>query len=179
MKKAFGVLVMSAMAVGGVAVAASPLVAPVSAPVARVASEGVVYVNRGEGFVPAGSAAMVSAGDQLRSASPSQLVYGDGCSVQVAALDAFSVAATSPCFKSTILTNASYVQAQTAGQAATVPGQAAGAGAGAGSTAGASSFSVMGMGAAASIATVAVATVAVVAVVDEVANDDDDEPISR
>ena len=134
MKKAFGLIAASVMAVSGVAIAAAPSSKPVSAPIARVASEGVVQVNRGEGFVTVGSAAMVSSGDQLRLASSGELVYGDGCSVQVAALDAFTVAAASPCARTPLLTKAAF--------------QVAGAGAGAGTTGAGAGSAAAGAGAA-------------------------------
>ncbi|MBB4798233.1 hypothetical protein HNP32_001977 [Brevundimonas bullata] len=173
MKKAFGVIVASALAVSGVAIAAAPSLKPAAAPVARVASEGVVQVNRGEGFTAVGSTAMVAAGDQVRLASSGDLVYGDGCSVQVAALDAFTVAAASPCAQSPVLTKAAFVQAQAGAGAAT--GSSA-AGAGAGATAGAGIGTVAGLSTTAMVG-IGAGLAAVVAGV-AVAASDDDEPVS-
>lgn len=175
MKKAFGVIVASALAVSGVAIAAAPSLKPAAAPVARVASEGVVQVNRGEGFTAVGSTAMVAAGDQVRLASSGDLVYGDGCSVQVAALDAFTVAAASPCAQSPVLTKAAFVQAQ-AGAGAATGSSAAGAGAGAGATAGAGIGTVAGLSTTAMVG-IGAGLAAVVAGV-AVAASDDDEPVS-
>lgn len=96
MKKLIGVVAITAVSVSGAVLAAGLPAA--KAPVARVAAyEGQVMLNRGQGFVAAGSNALVSAGDQVRLASEGEMVFGDGCSVQVAALEAFTVAAASPC----------------------------------------------------------------------------------
>lgn len=167
MKKAFGAIAISVLAVSGVAIAAAPSMKPVAAPVARVASEGVVQVNRGEGFAAVGSTAMVSAGDQLRLASSGELVYGDGCSVQVAALDAFTVAAASPCVQSAELTKAAFIQVVPAAPAATTGAAGAGAGA-AGTAAGLSTTALIAVGAA----------VAVVGGVAVASSSDDDKPVS-
>lgn len=168
MKKAFGLIAASVVAVSGVSIAAAPSSKPVAAPVARVASEGVVQVNRGEGFVTVGSAAMVSSGDQLRLVSSGELVYGDGCSVQVAALDAFTVAAASPCARAPMLARAAF--------------QVAGAGAGAGTTGAGAGSAAAGAGAAAGIgvgaAAAGVAAAAAVAVAVASSSSDDDKPVS-
>lgn len=172
MKKLIGVAAVAAMAISGAAVAAGS--APVAkAPVARVAAaEGQVMVNRGGGFVAAGSHAFVSAGDQVRLSSAGEMVFADGCSVQVASLEAFAVAAASPCAPS--LTRTAFVRPQVEAGAGGVAqaGAAGGAAAGVTSTGGLFGLSVVGT-AVAGVAAVSVAAVAISA-----ATDDDDDPVS-
>ncbi|QBQ47213.1 hypothetical protein [Brevundimonas naejangsanensis] len=173
MKKLIGVAAVAALAMGGVAIAAGA--APVSkAPVARVsADDGQVMVDRGGGFVAAGSKTFVSAGDQVRLASSGDMVFADGCSVQVAAKEAFTVAAASPCFAG--LTKAAFVQQQAAPAASS---SAAGASTSGAAAAGGASA---GIGAAAITTPVVVAaSVGVLAVAGVVAaaQDDNDDPVS-
>ena len=172
LKKLIGVAAVAAMAVSGAAVAAGS--APVAkAPVARVAAvDGQVMVDRGEGFVAAGSHAFVSAGDQVRLSSAGEMVFADGCSVQVASLEAFAVAAASPCVPA--LTKTAFVRPQAEAGAGGVAqaGAAGGAATGAASTGGLFGLSVAGT-AVAGVAAVGVAAVAI-----SVADDDDDDPVS-
>lgn len=171
LKKLIGVAAVAAMAVSGAAVAAGS--APVAkAPVARVAAvDGQVMVDRGEGFVTAGSHAFVSAGDQVRLSSAGEMVFADGCSVQVASLEAFAVAAASPCVPA--LTKTAFVRPQVeAGAGGVAPAGTAGAAGGAASTGGLFGLSV------AATAVAGVAAVGVAAVAISVADDDDDDPVS-
>lgn len=127
-------------------------------------------VNRGEGFIEAGSNAFVSAGDQVRLASAGDMVFADGCSVQVAAKEAFTVAAASPCFAG--LTKAAFVQVQPAATGATTT-------AGGVSTTAAAGGASAGIGAAAiATPTVIAASIGALAVAGVVVAQDDDKPVS-
>lgn len=166
MKKIFGTLALTSLAAGGIAFAAAPAPEKLSVPVARVASEGAVQIDRGNGFETAGSIAIVSAGDAVRLSSAGTLVYGDNCAVQVAALDAFTVAAASPCAQTAMLSQASFVQdaatpstTQTAGAATSASSASA--------VAGLSTTAIIGVGVAAAVVVAAVAS-----------DSDDDKSIS-
>lgn len=99
MKRFATAAAVAALAVSGVATAATATRAVQTAdPIARIAvSGGEVQVNRGDGFVSAGSTAVVETGDSVRPTVDGDLVYADGCRVRVRAGEQVEVGAASPC----------------------------------------------------------------------------------
>lgn len=106
---ATGVLAATGAALAsGPAADAMPTAAP-SVPVARImAADASLRVDRGDGFEAAGAVAMLRAGDVVMAASDTQIVYADGCSVQVASNTPMSALASSPCIDSASVQRASY-----------------------------------------------------------------------
>ena len=111
MKRLAALAAVSAIAISGVAVAANAArteAEVVSVPVARIAaSDGLVQVDRGEGFADAGVVATLRPGELALTSSASELVYADGCTVTVAAMEPIEVLAASPCMQDSMLHRAS------------------------------------------------------------------------
>ncbi|MFN4287837.1 MAG: hypothetical protein ACK4E3_05020 [Brevundimonas sp.] len=114
MRKLVCLVAVGALSASGVALASGGSATPatdVQAPVARVAAaDASLMVDRGNGFESAGAVAMLRAGDVVMASSDTQLVYGDGCSVQVASATPMAALAASPCVDASMVERAAYVQ---------------------------------------------------------------------
>lgn len=162
MKKSLSVAA-AALAVAAVSAGASAQSgAPAQAPTARLSgAAGQVTVDRGQGFVVSDAASILRAGDVVRTSAATQVVFADGCSLPIAAGQAFTVPSVSPC------------AAQVAGG-----GQAVETGAGAAATTSASAGGLAAIGPT-GVLVGGLAAGGLVAVVAAAADDDDDAPISR
>jgi len=151
----------AALAVAAVSAGASAQSgASAQTPTARLSgAAGQVTVDRGQGFVSSDAASILRAGDVVRTSAATQVVFADGCALPIAAGQAFTVPSVSPCA----------AQVAGGGQAETGAGVAAGS-ASAGGLAAISTTGLVVGGLAASV---------LVGVVATVADDDEDEPISR
>lgn len=161
MKKSLSV-VAAALAVAAVSAGASAQ-SGVSAqtPTARLSgAAGQVMVDRGQGFVSSDAASILRAGDVVRTSAATQVVFADGCALPIAAGQAFTVPSVSPC------------AAQVAGGGQAVE-TGAGVAAGSASAGGLAAISTTGL------VVGGLAAGGLVAVVATVADDDEDEPISR